>query len=217
MGRNQDSGWSMDGVLITLSIIIAYLLGSIPSAYIMGRMRKGTDIREEGTRNMGAMNVFYTIGFWWGFLVLAMDVGKGAAAMGIAYALGVHEVARFLAGAAAVMGHGFPVFIGFRGGKGGATCIGVLYIVMPWGIPFTVVIFGLMLLVTRYPTLSYSLSLLAFPFLGWLHYERWEFIVFSLGLVVIPLIRYIPRLKEMKNKAGNWSHVFRRTNLEDRY
>jgi len=206
----------VNGVFIALAIIIAYLIGSVPSAYIIGRLRKGTDIREEGSRNMGAMNVFYSVGFWWGFLVLAMDVGKGAAAMGVAYALGVHEVVRFLAGAAAVLGHGFPLFLGFRGGKGGATCLGVLYVLMPWGIPFTLAIFGVILLITRYPTLGYSVALLCFPFLGWLIYDRWELIVFSVGLLLIPLIRYIPRLKEMKSKAGNWRHVFRRKGLTDR-
>lgn len=207
----------MDGILIALSIIIAYLLGSIPSAYIMGRIRKGTDIRETGTRNMGAMNVFYSIGFWWGLLVLITDVGKGAAAVGIAIAFDVPEIVTFFVGATVVLGHAFPVFLRFRGGKGGATCIGVLCVLMPWGLPIAFGIFCILLLITRFPTLSYSIALIAFPFVGWLIYDRWELVVYSLGLLLIPLVRYIPRIKEMRDKAGNWGRVVRRKSLEDRF
>lgn len=206
----------MDGVLVALVIIIAYLLGSIPFAYIAGRMRKGTDIREMGTRNMGAMNVFYTVGFWWGLIVLITDVGKGAAAVGIAMAFDVPELAKFFVGATAVFGHAFPVFLRFRGGKGGATCIGVLSVLMPWGLPIAFGIFWILLLITRFPTLSYSLSLITFPFIGRLIYGRWVLVIYSVGLLLIPLIRYIPRIREMRDKAGNWGRFFRRRGLEDR-
>ena len=210
----------MEGFFIALAIIIAYLLGSIPFAYLIGRLRKGTDIRETGTRNMGAMNVFYTVGFWWGLLVLILDVGKGAAAVGIAMALrgeGVDDVILFPVGVTAVLGHAFPVFLRFRGGKGGATCIGVLCVLMPWGLPIAFGIFCILLLITRFPTLSYSVSLLAFPFVGGLIYDRWQFAVYSVGLLLIPFIRYIPRIKEMWDKAGNWRRFFRRKSLEDRF
>jgi len=97
LGQKSESGGNgVEGFLVALAIIIAYLLGSIPFAYLIGRLRKGTDIRETGTRNMGAMNVFYTVGFWWGFLVLISDVGKGAAAVGVAIGLGVGEIAQFV-------------------------------------------------------------------------------------------------------------------------
>ena len=207
----------MDGFFIAIAIIIAYLLGSIPSAYLIGRLRKGTDIRELGTRNMGAMNVFYTVGFWWGLLVLIIDVGKGAAAVGVAIGLGVGEVVEFIVGATAVLGHAFPVFLGFRGGRGGATCIGVLCVLMPWGLPIAFGIFWVILLITRFPTLSYSIALIAFPFVGWLIYERWELVVYSVGLLLIPLVRYIPRIKEMRDRAGNWGRFFRRRSLGDRF
>ena len=69
---------------IAIALISAYLIGSFPSAYVAGRLRKGIDIREVGTRNMGAMNVFYQVGFVAGLLVLAVDVGKGAAAVALA-------------------------------------------------------------------------------------------------------------------------------------
>ncbi|MEE8582920.1 MAG: glycerol-3-phosphate acyltransferase, partial [Dehalococcoidales bacterium] len=85
-----------------LALILAYLLGSIPSAYLAGRLRKGIDIRQVGTRNMGAMNVFYQVGFASGVLVLIADMGKGVAALALARWLGAPEITVLLAGAAAI-------------------------------------------------------------------------------------------------------------------
>jgi len=203
--------------LIILALVAAYLLGSIPSAYIVGRLRKGTDIRQVGSRNMGAMNVFYNVGFGWGVLVLVLDIGKGAAAMALASVMGIPEVARFVAGVVAVLGHSFPIFLRFRGGKGGAVCIGILFVAMPWGIPVCIGIFGLALLITHFPTLSYSLGLLSFPFVGWLVYDRWQLVVFSVVLLFVPFIRYLPRIGEMRATAGNWGRVLRRRGLGDRF
>jgi glycerol-3-phosphate acyltransferase PlsY len=206
----------MNIAFIILAIICAYLIGSFPSAYIAGRLRKGIDIREVGSRNVGAMNVFYKVGFVAGILVLAVDIGKGAAAVALAHWLGVPMIAELCAGAVAVIGHGFPVFLKFRGGRGGATCIGVLLFLMPWGIPAYLAIFGLVLLLTHYPTLSYSVAFLCFPFIAWLVYHSWVWVVFSVGILLLPVIKYIPRIKEMRTTGGSWRHVFLRKSLKDR-
>jgi glycerol-3-phosphate acyltransferase PlsY len=204
-------------LFIAIALVAAYLIGSIPPAYITGRLIKGIDIRQVGTRNMGAMNVFYQVGFAAGLLVLAVDIGKGAAAVALARWLGVPEIAAWLAGAAAVIGHNFPVFLKFHGGRGGATCIGILVFLMPWAIPIYLAIFGIALLLTRFPTVSYSIALLCFPFIGWLIYHQWELAVYSAGLLLLPAIKYIPRIKEMHAKAGSWRHVFLRRGLKDRF
>ncbi len=205
-----------EALSIAIAIIGAYLLGSIPSAYIAGRLRKGIDIREVGSRNMGAMNVFYRVGMVSGLLVLAVDIGKGAAAVFLARWLGVPVIVELLAGATAVIGHSFPVWLNFRGGKGGATVIGVLLFLMPWGIPIALAVFLVLLLLTRFPTLSYGVALLCFPFVAWLIYHRGDYVVFSSLLVLIPFIRYIPRIKEMRSKGGSWQRVISRKNLKDR-
>jgi glycerol-3-phosphate acyltransferase PlsY len=197
-------------------LICAYLIGSFPSAYLAGRFRRGIDIREVGSRNVGAMNVFYKVGFVTGLLVLAVDIGKGAAAVALARWLGVPMIAELFAGVAAVIGHGFPVWLKFRGGRGGATTIGILIFLMPWGIPFYLAIFGLSLLITRYPTLSYSVAFLCFPFVAWLIYHSGALVVFSLGILLLPVIKYIPRVKEMRSSGGSWRHVFLRRNFKDR-
>jgi len=202
---------------IAIAIIGAYLLGSIPSAYIAGRLRKGIDIREVGSRNMGAMNVFYKVGIVPGLLVLAVDIGKGAAAVALARWLEVPLVVELIAGATAVLGHGFPVWLKFRGGRGGATLIGVLIFLMPWGLPIGLGIFSVLLVLTRFPTLSYSVALVSFPFIAWLIYHRGDYVAFSSLMLLIPFVRYIPRIKEMRTKGGSWKHVALRRNLKDRF
>ena len=201
---------------IAVAIIGAYLLGSIPAAYIAGRLRKGIDIRQVGSRNMGAMNVFYRVGVVSGLLVLAVDVGTGAAAVLVARWLGVPVVVELIAGATAVIGHNFPVWLRFRGGKGGATVIGVLFFLVPWSIPVVLAVFSVLLLLTRFPTLSYGVALLCFPFVAWLIYHRGDYVAFSALLVLIPFIRYIPRIREMRSKGGSWRRVALRRNLKDR-
>jgi glycerol-3-phosphate acyltransferase PlsY len=203
-------------LIIIAALAAGYLIGSFPTAYIMARLRKGVDIREVGSRNLGAMNVFYRVGFTEGLLVLAVDIGKGAAGVALAEFLGTGLIVQMLAGAAVVLGHGFPVFLKFHGGKGGASCIGVLIYFMPWGIPFYAGLFGLALLITRFPTLSYSLAFICFPFIGWLIYHSWQLPVYSIGLLVLPLLKYIPRIVEMRRQGGSWKHVVYRKNLKDR-
>jgi len=203
-------------LFIAIALICAYLIGSFPSAYLMARFRKGIDIRGVGSKNVGAMNVFYKVGFAEGILVLAVDIGKGAAAVALARWLGVPLMAELFAGVAAVIGHSFPVWLKFRGGRGGATIIGILIFLMPWGIPFYAAIFGLALLITRYPTLSYSVAFLCFPFVAWLIYHSGALVIFSIGILLLPVIKYIPRIKEMRSTGGSWRHVLLRRNLKDR-
>jgi len=206
-----------EALFIAIAIIGAYLLGSIPSAYIAGRLRKGIDIRQVGSRNMGAMNVFYNVGIVHGLLVLGVDIGKGVAAVALAHWLVESDLVVFIAGATAVLGHSFPIWLNFRGGRGGAPLIGVLIFLMPWGIPIGLAVFFVLLLLTRFPTLSYSIALLCFPFIAWLIYHNGNYVLYSLLMLLIPLIRYIPRIKEMRTKGGSWSRVIKRRNLKDRF
>lgn len=216
--------YSMNVIALSIiAIILAYFIGAFPSAFIVAKLRKGIDIRQVGSRNMGAMNTFYKVGFWWGLLVLFLDIGKGALAVAVAWQLvkiADIQLAAYIqlaAGVVAVLGHSFPVFLKFKGGRGGASCIGILVYVMPWGIPAYVVLFGLFLLITRFPTLSYSLAFLCFPFLAAFLYHSVPCIIFSVVLLLIPVVRYIPRVREMRNKAGgNLKHVAMRKSLKDR-
>lgn len=206
----------MNVLFIIIALLAAYLIGSFPTAYIVARLRKGVDIREVGSHNLGAMNTFYKIGFAEGMLVLLTDIGKGALGVAVAHWLGTALIVEMIAGVTVVLGHGFPVFLKFYGGRGGASCIGVLLYFMPWGVPIYLGFFGLGLLITRFPTLSYSLAFVCFPFIGWLIYHRWELVVFSACLPIVPLLKYIPRIAEMRRSGGTWKHVVYRKNFKDR-
>ena len=200
-----------------IALVLAYLIGSFPSAFIIAKLRRGMDIRQVGSRNMGAMNVFYKVGFWWGVLVLLLDIGKGALAVAAAWQLTHLDYIQMAAGLVAVLGHSFPVFLKFKGGKGGATCIGALLYVMPWGVPVYLAIFGILMLITRFPTLSYGVAFLGFPFLAVFLYQNTTYIIYWVVILLIPLFRYIPRVKEMHAGAGgSWKHVFVRRSLKDR-
>ncbi len=209
----------MDGntISIIIALISAYLLGSLPFAYIISRLVKRVDIRQVGTRNMGAMNTIYRVGLWWGILVLFLDMAKGALAILVARWLGVSETVQLIAGGIAVIGHMFPVFLGFRGGKGGATVVGIFICLMPRALPFGAAIFVIVLAATRYPTLSYSLALLCAPFVAWLVYHSGVLVLFSVALLLMVLARYIPRIIEMRTTSGNWNRVFIRKGLKDRF
>ena len=109
----------------------AYLLGSIPTAYILVYLAKGVDIRQVGTRNVGALNTFHQVGIWGGLLVLVLDAGKGALASLAPQWVGVPEWTVFLTTPLVIAGHNWPVFLGFRGGKGAAAIFGISLAVVP--------------------------------------------------------------------------------------
>jgi acyl phosphate:glycerol-3-phosphate acyltransferase len=203
--------------LAILAVLIAFLIGSIPTAYIVGRFRKGVDIRTIGSHNAGTMNVVYQVGFFWGLLVLFIDIVKGVLAVFIATQLHPSIVVHLIAGVFAVLGHAFPPYLKFRGGKGGATCIGVLVYLLPWAAPVYLGMFLLMLLITRYATLSYSVAFICFPFVAWLVYHEPALIIYSIVIPLLPGLMYIPRLVEMRNSAGSWKKVFFRKSYKERY
>jgi glycerol-3-phosphate acyltransferase PlsY len=206
-----------EAAIAATALIGAYLIGSFPAPYIMGRLRKGIDIREVGTRNMGAANVFYQVGAVEGVIVLLLDVGKGAAAVYLARSLGAPLYIELVAAAVVVAGHVFPVFLKFRGGKGGAALIGALAFLLPLGVPIYLGIFGVALLISRFPTFSYSLALYSVPIVAALLYHSSVLVIFSVGMILVLSLRYVPRVKEMYSAAGGWRRVILRTNLKQRF
>jgi glycerol-3-phosphate acyltransferase PlsY len=203
---------------IVIAVIIGYLLGSIPSAYLAGRLSRGVDIREVGSKNMGAMNVFYQVGPAEAVLVTLADLGKGVGPL-----VSPFDFLTGLTATAAIIGHIFPVFLKFRGGKGAATAIGILIFLMPWAVPFLFVVFAIALRITNNPTFSYSLILIVFPFVaGFIYVDRYgeplALVFYSIGLGVFLGIQYIPRIKEMHGKTGgDWRKVIRRRSLRERF
>ena len=182
-----------------LAVVIGYLLGSIPSAYIAGRLKKGVDIRQVGGGNMGALNVIREVGAAAGYAVFAADIAKGAAAVLSAQWLGLSLIWVFVVGFAAVVGHNWPVFLKFKGGKGAATIMGVLLALVPreFGISFAII--ALIVVVTSNIRLAIGIGLALLPLIVWLFGESGMLIAYSL---VLPLFCGVRSLTELKGAAG---------------
>ncbi len=155
---------------IFISIAIAYLLGSIPTAVWVGKWMYHLDIREHGSRNAGATNTLRVLGLKAGIPVMIFDVLKGWLAVKAAGWMGGdvvsgdgRELFLIAAGAAAVIGHVFPVLAGFRGGKGVATLLGMGIALFPWPALGAVVIFTTMMLIFRIVSLSSITAGITFP------------------------------------------------------
>lgn len=144
-------------VQIVLVLILAYLLGSIPSGLIVGKVFYKTDIREHGSGNLGGTNTFRTLGVKAGLAVTIADILKGtlAASLPVLFQLDINPL---LAGVFAVVGHTYPVFAGFRGGKAVATSGGVLLFCAPLMFLTILVVFFISLYITKYVSLSSMLA-----------------------------------------------------------
>lgn len=161
----------MTVVFILLEILVAYLVGSVPSAVWVGKLLYGIDVRQHGSGNAGATNVIRVLGYKAGIPVLLVDVFKGW--LGVQFAVwmpvpGLTADAmiylRIGMALAAVLGHVFPVYAGFRGGKGVGTIAGVSIALFPLAILIVLVVFIVVLAVTHFVSLSSILASLAFPF-----------------------------------------------------
>ena len=176
-------------------IILAYLIGSIPTALIISKKYFGIDIRDYGSGNMGATNTFRVLGKRYGTIVMICDILKGMAAVSLFYFLPVYlnnELARtnFMIGLglASVIGHVFPIFAGFKGGKGVATLFGMLLVVQPIVAICCVVVFLLALFLTRYVSLSSVLGAIMLPIsVLWIWNEE-EFLYRLFALIIAVMV-----------------------------
>jgi acyl phosphate:glycerol-3-phosphate acyltransferase len=188
-------------VQIIAAVIIGYLLGSIPFAYIIARLKLGIDIRKRGSGNAGALAVWREVGPVYGVIALAADVGKGVLAVYVGRWVGIDTIWWCLAGFATIAGHDWPVFLGFRGGKGAATIMGVLLALMPvqfaigLGIAIAVIV----------PTSNIRLGMvgLAFiPLIAWLFHREAIYIYYPLFLILFLGVYTLVGLRGEVARAG---------------
>lgn len=186
---------------IIAAVVIGYLLGSIPFAYIISRLKKGVDIRDVGGGNVGALNTWREIGPVYGLTVLAADILKGVFAVLIARWLDVSLVWVCVAGFAAVVGHNWPVFIKFQGGKGAATVLGALVALTPVQLLIAAAIVLILIGVTRNVRLA-LFALVLVPLLDWLFDKDLIYIWTALGLLLFIGLRTLIDLRSEIAKAG---------------
>lgn len=190
-----------------ISVVIAYLLGSIPTAYLITRFVYGKDIRKLGGGNVGTHNVYENIGKLPGIIVGIIDVGKGVASVYIALAMLVapeYYYWVFASGLAAVIGHIWPVFLKFRGGNGIATSIGILFVLMTREAMIAMAIAILLLVISRNTILSINVGLLlTIPIAPIFLRDPWlPYLVFSLILIMILVSNFFPTMRTALAKAG---------------
>lgn len=171
-------------------VVGAYLLGSVPFGLLIARLQGGVDLRRVGSGNIGATNVLRTLGKGAAALTLVGDIGKGALAVGIGRALGVSPTLLASIALAAVVGHLLPVFLGFRGGKGVATTLGVVLAAMPAVGVLLLVIWILVATIWRYSSLAALVAAAALPVLAWGLDGRPVMVVLAGTLFLLVLLRH---------------------------
>jgi len=203
-----------------IAIVIGYLLGSTPSAYIATRLVTGEDVRQLGGGNVGGLNVYREVGAWPALVVGIVDLGKGMAAVAIAYwILALNDLTQpwvLAVGLGAVIGHNWMLWLKFSGGKGMGAAIGSLVILMPlYGYrPGLLIFFGVVLIpiiITRNMALSMGIGLLSLPFIGWLGVKSGLFVAWSIVLGLIIGLKFLPTARAAWLKSeGKKEFIFDR-------
>lgn len=192
----------MDAISWAVVVIASYLIGSLPSAYIAGRILKRQDIRQIGDNNAGAANAYHSLGRFTGIIVCALDTGKGAAAILLAHSLNDSGTIHMVAGVSAVAGHNWPFFLHFRGGRGAATALGILMVMAPVAaIPMSLGCL-ILLLFSRSSMVALSFAFVPTPILAWLLGIDFGIVGYMILLPIIVGISHFSSIRRMPQTSG---------------
>jgi acyl phosphate:glycerol-3-phosphate acyltransferase len=194
--------------LSTIAVIIAsYLLGSIPTAVWVGKIFFGIDVRDHGSGNAGATNTIRVLGPGAGIPVFIIDVMKGFAAVELTYLIrdnfGTHNeyfaIFKVILSFIVVVGHVFPLFAGFRGGKGISTSLGVVLALFPYSAIVATVIFFVMLIIFHYVSLGSITAAVIFPFVNIFIFDarEWAYLIFSIAISLFVIIMHRKNIKRL--------------------
>ena len=186
-----------------IAIVIGYLLGSIPFAYIAGRLKKGVDIRQVGGGNLGALNTLREIGLLPGLAVLIADIAKGSLTVLAAQWLDLPLIWIFVAGFACVAGHVWPVFLKFKGGRGAAATIGVFLGLVPPEAAISLAIIVIIIIITSNFRLAITIGLAFLPLIVWQLNGSVMLIAYSLALPIFLIIRNLTIFRGPASNTGN--------------
>jgi glycerol-3-phosphate acyltransferase PlsY len=197
-------------IVVALSAL-GYLFGSFPAGYIAGRIA-GVDVRSLGSGNIGATNVLRVLGKRWGYAVFFVDAFKGFAAVRLAFFLVKHsptaqpyaEYFAILTAVMCIVGHTFPIWLGFKGGKGVATSAGALFGLMPLAVPFIVLLWVIVFETTRYVSVASIAAAISLPivvalFLRWNFLEGTALLYFSILITLLVLWRHRSNFSRLLN------------------
>jgi acyl phosphate:glycerol-3-phosphate acyltransferase len=209
----------MSLIFKVLLLIVAYLVGSVPSSVWIGRRFYGVDVREHGSGNAGFTNTVRVIGWRAGLPVFLVDLLKGYIAVSLVrltqlYIPGTADFVNYqlMLGAAAVLGHIFPVYVGFKGGKGVATLLGLLLAIQPAPTLICIGIFGVVFLMTRYVSLSSMIAGISFPILIIFVFQTTisSLVIFSMIVSILLLLTHQKNIERLINREESRAKIIRR-------
>jgi glycerol-3-phosphate acyltransferase PlsY len=177
-------------------IACAYLLGSVPSGYLLGKLA-GTDVRRVGSGNIGATNVARALGMVRGVLTLVADAAKGYLPVYLALRFGFSEFVVASTAIAAFLGHLYPLFLKFHGGKGVATTLGALLAVAPTAALALVLVFAGVVFVCRIVSLGAIAAAIAAPLILWLFYQPPVIVTMGIFLGAMVILRHHGNIRRL--------------------
>ena len=211
----------MSLIIKLLLIIAAYLFGSVPSSVWIGKRFYGVDVREHGSGNAGFTNTVRVLGWRAGLPVFLADVLKGYIAVSLVrltnvYIVGSADFINFqlILGAAAVLGHIFPVYVGFKGGKGVATLLGLLLAIQPQPTLICIGIFVVVFLTTRYVSLSSMIAGISFPILIIFVFKTTisSLVIFSMIVSILLLLTHQKNIERLLNREESKAKIVKKRN-----
>ena len=194
---------------IILACILSYRDGSIPTGLVLGKLIWHVDLREYGSHNIGATNAWRTLGKGPGTIICVLDLLKGVLGVWFGLHFSGAPLALVLGGIFAIVGHSWSLFLAFKGGKGVATGLGVILMLMPKATLFVFLVWLVLVFLTRYVSLGSIVAAALVPVFAWFFNEPAEYILFGLAAAVFVIYRHksnIGRLlngTESKIKAGH--------------
>jgi len=195
---------------IALILVSGYFLGAIPFGVIVARLFK-VDIQKVGSKNIGATNVFRSIGALPGITVFALDLLKGTAAAYLAVIYLIDPWLVILAGLLAILGHMFSIFLRFKGGKGSAVGLGVLLAIAPDVFIFSIILVALLIALTRYVSIASIFGSMATTVLMFLFKKPLPYVLVAILATLLILFKHIPNMKRLlkgtEPKLGAKEHV----------
>ena len=186
---------------IALIIISCYLLGSIPFGYIVGKLFKKVDIREYGSGNIGASNALRILGPSLASFVVIGDIGKGIFSIYLAQHFNIDNLLILtITGLAVICGHDWSLFLGFKGGKGIATTIGVVFAFNPIIALLAVTVWVIVIIITRYTSLSSIFALISIFVFTILFKQPYEYIAFGAIILILGIFKHKENIERLKSK-----------------
>ena len=195
-------------MITILLMAFSYILGSVPNALWIGKVFKGIDVREHGSKNTGSTNAARVLGAKLGILTLILDISKGLVPTLLAVLLKVDffenltkisNLDYVLVGICAILGHVFTIFMNFKGGKAVATTLGVFLVLVPKAILFAAIVFFVVFAIFRYVSLSSIFAAISLPIFTYFLYQQIVYIILGILIAILIVVKHKSNIERLKN------------------